>query len=145
MKSFKFALLSLFIACFATVAIAQDAKPYKDGTVTNLSYIRTKPGKYDEYMRYLAGDYKKLMDAQVKAGNVVRWGVYTTQTRSPQEANVMLTITYANMAALDKGDERDAVATKVLGNEQSRNKAGVERGALREVIGSQLIREITFK
>ena len=145
MRMFKSALLSLFIACFATVALAQDAKPYKDGTVTNLQYLRTKPGKYDEYMRYLAGDYKKVMDAQVKAGNVVRWGVYTTQTRTPQEANIMLTVTYANMAALDKAEERDAVATKVLGSEEVRNKAGIARGALRDVIGSQLIREITFK
>jgi hypothetical protein len=145
MKMFKLAFVSLFMVCFATIAVAQDTKPYKDGMVTNLQYLRTKPGKYDEYMRYLAGDYKKLMDAQVKAGNVVRWGVYTTQTRTPQEANIMLTTTFANMAALDKSDERDAVSTKVLGNEESRNKAGIARESMREVIGSQLIREVTFK
>ncbi|MBL8519941.1 MAG: hypothetical protein JNK75_04650 [Betaproteobacteria bacterium] len=145
MKTIKLALVSLLMGCFATVAVAQDAKPYKDGTVTNLQYLRTKPGKYDEYMRYLAGDYKKVMDAQVKAGNIVRWGVYTTQTRTPEEGNIILTVTYANMAALDKADERDAVATKILGSEDVRTKAGVARGAMRDLIGGQLIREITFK
>ena len=145
MKMLKLALLSLFVCGFAAVSIAQDTRPYKDGAVTNLQYIRTKPGKYDEYMRYLAGDYKRLMESQVKAGHVVRYGVYSTATRSPQEANVILTVTYANMAALDKTDEMDAVATKALGSLESRNKAGIDRGAMREVIGSQLIREVVLK
>ena len=37
------------------------------------------------------------------------------------------------------------MATKVIGNEESRNKAGIARESMREVIGSQLIREVTFK
>ena len=81
---FKLAFVSLFMVCFVTVAVAQDAKPYKDGGCGNQPSA-PKPGtKPDEYMRYLRHDYKKLMDAQVKAGNIVRWSVYNTQTRSPQ-------------------------------------------------------------
>ena len=44
------ALAALMLAATAT---AQEVKPYKEGPVTSLSYIRTKPGKFDEYM-YLA-------------------------------------------------------------------------------------------
>ena len=45
-------------------AMAQSNRPYKEGPVTELSYIKIKPGQYENYMKYLAGPYKSLLEAE---------------------------------------------------------------------------------
>jgi hypothetical protein len=128
-----------------SAAMAQEAKPYKEGQVTEISYIKIKSGKFDDYMGFLDTTYKSLMEANKKAGLITGYAVYLSQARSPQEPDLILSITYANMAALDKIEEGEAVAAKVLGSTTVQNKAYADRDALREVLGSQLIRELVLK
>jgi hypothetical protein len=135
------------VAAFAVMATAhaQDVKPYKEGPVTYVSYIKIKPGKMDDYMKFLDTSYKSLMEANKKAGLILGYNVYSAQAKSPREPDLILTITYANMAALDKTEEGDAVAAKVLGSTDVQNKAYIDRESLREVLGSELLRELILK
>jgi hypothetical protein len=144
--SFSKLLLGLVMSALAaTTAIAQDAKPYKEGPVTELSYIKIKPGGFDDYMKFLDTTYKTLMEANKKAGLIAGYHVYTTQARSPHEPDLILAITYPNMAALDRIEEEEAIAAKVIGSTDVQNKAAIERGPMREVLGGQLIREMILK
>jgi hypothetical protein len=144
MKNPAATVVGFLLACVMAGAMAED-KVYKDGPVTNVSFIRIKPGKYDDYMRYLATSYKALMDEQKKAGMVLNYGIYNKQARSPQEANLILTITYKNMAVLDRSDDFDAIALKVMGAEAARNQKAIDRESMRELVGSELIREVILK
>jgi hypothetical protein len=145
MKKFASLLLGVVLCSVLTGAHGQESKPYKEGNVVEVSYIKIKPGKFDDYMTFLDTRYKALMEASIKAGLIVRYGVYSAQARTPQDPDLILTVTYANMAALDKIDEGDAVAAKVLGSTDMQNKATIDREVLREVMGSQLIRELILK
>jgi hypothetical protein len=69
----------------------------------------------------------------------------STNARTPQEPDLILSITYPNMAALDKIEEGEAIAAKVIGSNDVQNKAVIERSSMREVLGSQLIRELILK
>ena len=145
MKSCAILCMAALGFSFATSALAQDSKYYKDGPVTNVSFIKIKPGQMDNYMKWLDGPWKKLMEAQKQAGLITAYAVYGSQARNPHEADVILSITFPNMAALDKSDEADAIATKVMGSDAQQNKEVVDRGAMREVLGSQLMRELILK
>ena len=145
MKSIRTILLACALLGFVAAASAEDAKAYREGPVTNVSYIRTKPGKFNEYMNFLDGTYKKLMDANIKAGLVVSYHVYSAQPRSPHEANLLLTVTYANWAALDKVADREAVSAKVVGSLSDQDKAAANREVLRDVLGSQTLQELILK
>jgi hypothetical protein len=138
-------LLGLLLALFTATGLAQDVKPYKEGPVTQLSYIKIKPGKFDDYMKYLGSSYKSLMEANRKAGLITGYAIYYAQARSPQEPDLILATTYANMAALDKIDEGEAVAAKLVGPTSVRNKEYADRESMREVLGGQLIRELILK
>jgi hypothetical protein len=138
-------LFSFLLASFAAAGLAQDVKTYKEGPVTELSYIKIKPGKFDEYMKYLGTSYRALLEANKKAGLITGYAVYSTQARSPQEPDLILAVTYANMAALDKIDEAESVAAKLLGPSSVQNKEYAARESMREVLGGQLVRELTFK
>ena len=145
MKKVTTVLIGLVTITFCATLAAQEPKPYKEGPVTEVAYIKTKPGKFDDYMKWLDGPYKTLMEANKKAGLITGYAVYGTMARTPQDPDVILTTTYANMAALDKIEEGDAVAAKVMGSNDTQNKAFAERGVMREVLGSQLMRELVLK
>lgn len=145
MRIMKMLLVGMAMFGMVASAAAQEAKSYKEGAVTQISYIRVKPGQFDAYMKFLGGDYKKLMEAYIKAGLVVRYGVYTTRARIPNDANLILTVTSPNYAALDKVDERDAISAKLLGNSDARTKAAIDREVMRQQIGSELVQEMILK
>ena len=136
------------IAAFALVATgspAQEPRLYKEGPVTALSYIKIKPGRFDEYMGWLAGPYRQLMEANKKAGLISGYAIYSVQARSPSEPDLVLSVVYPNMAALDRSEESDAVASKLMGSNATQNKAFADRGAMREVLGGELMRELVLK
>jgi hypothetical protein len=137
----------LFLALAVSgAAMAQDTRLYTEGPVMRMSYIRVKPGMLDEYMKFLDGVFKTQMEAVKKAGLILRYSVLRTEPRSPQEPNLILTITYPNMAALDRNAEFREISLKALsGTSDAENKGMAERGAIREVLGSELVRELILK
>lgn len=145
MKAVQALLVALALITLAGTAAAESTRPYKDGPVTDVTFVRTKPGQFDAYMRFLAGSYKAQMEASQKAGLVIGYKVFVTEPRGPHDANVILTVTYPNMATLDKTDEFDAVSAKVAGPMEAQNKAYADRGSMREPLGSQLMRELILK
>lgn len=139
-------LFALAFISSVALASAKDELPYTEGPVVEVAYIKIKPGMADAYMKWLATDWKKLNDELKKAGVIVDARVYSCAARNPQEPDLILTTTYKNMAALDNLDERvDEVSEKVIGSRQKANEAQISRGSMRDVLGSELVRELVLK
>ena len=85
------------------------------------------------------------MEAKKKAGLIIDYKVFAARPKSADEPNILLMITYKNMAGLDRGAEEEAVAEKVIGSADTQNKARVARSEYRKVLGSELIRELILK
>ena len=140
------ALAGLFV--FGTmVGLAHAAdRPYTEGAVLNVASIRTEPGMFEEYMKYLAGPYKQLMEEQKKAGIVLDYNIYLANPRSPDEPDLYLVIVYKNMAALDGLNAKtDPITEKIYGAMDKQTTATVERGKLRTILGDETIRELVLK
>lgn len=145
LRVFGSAALTLVLGSTLVVSSgAQTPRPYKDGPVVSVSSVRTLPGQYDRYMRYIYGDYAKLMEAQKAAGMITGWSVMTARPQRPEDPDVFLTVTYANMAALDNLQDRaDQISQKVLSYSPEQAAAASERREqLRRPIGIQLLRTI---
>ena len=143
-------LTTLLAAAVLTVAMqvasAADERPYTYGPVVNVSYIKTRPGQFDAYIKYLGTTYKQLMEDEKAKGNVLSWTVYAAQPHSPQDADVILTVTYKNWATLDGlGDRIEAAQKKIWGTRAGITKATVDREALREVLGSDNVQQLILK
>jgi hypothetical protein len=124
----------------------QASRPYTEGGVTDVQYIRVKPGHFDEYMAFLAGPYKQLMDAQKKAGVITGWAIYQSDNRDEQDWNIVLTTSYKNMAALDNLPDRvDPITKQVYGSLEKSSDAMVKRSEMRDIVGNRLLRELTVK
>ena len=140
------ALAGLLLSFLAFGVAGAADRPYSEGAVSEVSSIRTESGKFDDYLAWLAGPYKQLMEAQKAAGLIVDYAVYSTTPRSPQDPDLYLVTVYKNMAALDDFTAKsDPIAEKLQGSMAEQNKAYVERGKMRTVLGSELIREAVLK
>jgi hypothetical protein len=133
----------------AAMAVADPSRPderaYAEGPVTDVNYIRVEYGRFEEYVDWLNSTWKPTMEAMMKAGLIVDYKVFRAAPKSPDQPNMMLMITYKDMAALDKGIELEAVAKKVIGNTEVQNKARVARNEYRKVLGTELIRELVLR
>jgi hypothetical protein len=133
----------------ATMAVADSSRPderaYTEGPVTDVTYIRVEYGRFEEYIDWLNSTWKPTMEATRKAGLTIDYKVFRLTPKSPDQPNIILWITYKNMAALDKGVEQEAVAKKVIGSTEVQNQARVGRNEYRKVLGTEYIRELILK
>ena len=146
MKKSTLLLLAAILTISTSVTRAQEDHAYTQGPVTIVSFVRTEPGMFEEYLRYLSNTYKKLMETQKKQGIVTDYAVYQTLPRGPQDADLILTVTYKNMAALDGLQERtDPLIKETFGSLPKASSASADRDKLRKQLGSQLVRQLTLK
>lgn len=140
------ALAGLFAFAMLSGTAGAADRPYTEGTVTNVSSIRTMPGMFDDYMAWLAGPYKQAMEAQKAAGVIVGYAVYAAVPHGPNDPDLYLVTTYKNMAALDDMSTKlDPIYEKLQGSLAEQNKAYADRGKMRTVLGDELIRELKLK
>ncbi len=125
---------------------AQVNRPYHNGSVWSIAFIRIKPGMDSAYMNYLAGSWKTEQEAQKKDGNIVSYKVMSVEGHNAGEFNLMLMTEYKSLAAMEASEDKaDAVAQRVIGNDEVQMKGYNERLAIREIIGDRLAREVILE
>ena len=125
---------------------AQVNRPYHNGTVWSISFIRIKPGMDTAYMNYIAGQWKAEQEAQKKDGNILSYRVMSVEGHTPAEWNLMLMTEYKSLAAREANEDKsEAVAQKVVGNDEKQMQGYKEREQIREITGIRLAREIILE
>lgn len=111
-----------------------------------MARIRTVDGKFDEYMKWLGTTWKNEQEAAKKAGYIVSYQVLTVEPRGPDDADVLLMITYKNWAALDGALAKgDAIAKQFEGSVAAASQAQADRSKIRRVLGSTTIQVLDLK
>src|SRR5579863_882908 len=143
----KTIILSMGLAAssLSLSARAQDERQYTDGPVTEVDYIHVEYGHFEEYIDWLNSTWKPTMEATKKAGLIIDYKVFSSTPPSPDHPDIILWITYKNMAALDRGVEEEAVAKKVICSTDCQNKARVGRNDYRKVLRREYIRELILQ
>jgi hypothetical protein len=136
---------SLVLSMAATAALADD-HAYTEGTVSQVSAIRTIDGHFDDYMAWIDNVWKKEQEAAKKAGYIVGYEVYAAQPRTENDADLYLVITYKNFAALDDSLAKgDAISKQIEGSVAAATQSQIDRGKIRRVLGSETIQTLNLK
>ena len=142
-------LIGSLVVALSIVGIsvyAQVNRPYHDGTVWNLAFIRMKPGMETAYLNYVAGPWKAEQEAQKKEGNILSYKVLSVEAHTPGEWNLMLMTEYKNLATMEANqDKAEALMQKVVGNDEKQMQGYKERAEIREVMGNRLAREMILE
>ncbi len=137
-------VLVLMIAAISV--FAQINRPYHNGSVWSIAFIRIKPGMDTAYMNYVAGEWKAEQEAQKKDGNILSYKVMSVEGHTTNEFNLMLMTEYKNLATMEANEEKaEAVAQKVVGNDAKQIQGYEDRSKIREVIGDRLAREVILE
>jgi hypothetical protein len=120
--------------------------PYTEGTVTQVTFVRTKAGMTDDYLKNLAKNYRMVMDEAKKANTIVGYSIFPGDPATEDDFDVMLMVEYKNMAALDSlRDKMDPIELRVAGGEDQARQGSMKRAEIREILGTKTLREVTLK
>jgi uncharacterized protein YpmB len=136
----------LMVLIVGVSVFAQVNRPYHNGSVWNIAFIRMKPGMETAYLDYLAGPWKANQEAAKKEGLILSYKVITTEGHNPNDWNVMLMTEYKDLATMEANEDKgDALAQKVVGPDEKQRQGYKDRLEIREVMGDRLAREIRLE
>jgi len=106
------------------VVTAQVARPYRNGSVWDVGFIRVKPGMNEAYMAYLAGDWKRAQEALKSAGIILSYKVLQTEPHTPGDFTLMLMTEYKDLATMEANESKaDAIMQQVREGQLDREQA----------------------
>lgn len=145
-KNIFVCFLLVILLAVSAVVYAQVSRPYRNGSVWNVAFIRIKPGMDSAYLNYLATDWKRSQEAAKKEGLILSYKVLTTEAHGAGDFNVLLMTEYKDLATMEANEGKaDALAQQVVGNDAKQMQGYKERLEIREVLQDRLAREIILE
>jgi hypothetical protein len=140
------AALAASLLLLAASVYAQVKRPFRNGSVWTVAFIRMKPGMETAYLNYIAGDWKREQEALKKDGQTLSYKVLTSEPHNPGDFNIMLLTEYKDLATMEANEQKaDDLAQKVVGNDDKQMQGYKERLEIREVMGNRLAREMVLE
>ena len=150
----KLTLLTiLFCCCLGFVKQAQAQENYTEGPVWVINYYRTKPGQFDEYMKFLRANFAKTVAKQKQVGILVDAKVLLNPTVSaPDDWDVAIAYLYSDYARLNfnqsTDDQLQKFSAEISGEknkERRDSKLDSTRFPLRDHIRTKILREVMLR
>ena len=144
----KTRILAIFaVTCgLSLLCLGQSSAPYNQGSVWELSMIKTKAGLNDEYLKQITTTVKPVYEEALKQKIILSYKILNGEASDSHDFNILILVEYPNYAALDTQREKmDPVLSKVMGSDEQRKNMMVKRLDVREILGTKTMREITLK
>ena len=133
------------VLIFSTTAFAQN-RLYKEGTVWNVSLIKTTYGMGVDYLNNLKTTWKAVHDEALKQGLILSYKILDGESANPDDFDIMLLVEYKNLASMEgQEDKWDAIYKKTIGDETTMKQLREARVSMRTIYGGKLMREIVYK
>jgi len=143
----KFVLLVVGLSVFLLAAPVMTQEYYTEGTISRVTLLKVKPGRFNAFMEDLRDNIKPVWEEEKNQGLIMDYKIYLNSTTdTPQDWDVALAIQYKNYAALDGLVAKvQDLTLKRYGSKGARQEALNKRVENVEVVASRLMREITLK
>lgn len=144
-KSIAIAAAMLGATALAAPAVAQESS-YRPGTVWTAGRIKVLPGQFENYMDWLATDWKRMREFGKKEGVELSYHVLAVNNPRKDEPNLILLIeskdylTTAQQEAFNK-----KLNAYLASDDRKQGAAAATRGAMREQWGSTEYQELILK
>ena len=150
MKKLVACLLFLGSCLAAAPALAQEH--YTEGPVWAINYLRTKPGKYNDYMKYLRSSYLVSSGEAKKQGLILDTKILLNTPRDANDWDIAIATLYPSFGkAMDfnqgDDDKRKAIAEKQFStkDEAKQQEMIAPRLTMRDALGTRYLREVILR
>jgi hypothetical protein len=138
--------LIVLVLTVSVVVVAQVNRPFRNGSIWNISFIKMRPGMENEYLKYVASEWKREQEALKKDGQILSYKVITTEAHGSGDWNIMLMTEYKDLATLEANEDKaDNLAQTVVGNDEKQMEGYRNRLQIREVLDIRTAREIVLE
>jgi hypothetical protein len=140
----RFLLLAALLLPLSSFAAEGD--PHELGTYWTVTSVDTKPGHFVDYLADLKKYYRRSMDQQVADGKVKSYKMFTNVFARKDEPDMWLLVEWNSGAdLLDTPQEYfEGITAKLFGSLDDGQTASVNRGELRTLLSTTLLREMAF-
>jgi hypothetical protein len=145
MKTTMKIMLIVMVLIIGTRTFAQE-RVYKDGSVWNVSFVKTNYGMSNDYIANLKTTWKAVHDEALTQGLILSYKILNGSSANPEDWNILLLVEYKNLASLEGQDDKwDAIYKKVIGDEATMKQLRESRVSMRTIYGEKLLREVVYK
>jgi hypothetical protein len=137
-------ILFLAIICFPRINSAQDL-PYTEGSVWDITFVRTKPGMDLDYLKSLAAEWQKQNVELKKQGVILSYKILSGSPANQEDWDLMLMVEYKNMAALDGIVQKYMNVVSKMRTEDQQRTGYIKRSEMRDILGDKVVRELILK
>ena len=125
-------------------AIAQE--DYTWGSYWSVTSVDTKPGHFDDYIADLKKNWRRSLEKQKKDGHVLSYTMYANANQRQGEPDLWLFVEHKSAgSAYDLPfDYWEKQAEELWGSMEKGQEASIDRGELRTIMSSVLLREMSF-
>jgi len=140
------ALCTMLVLILAAQTGFGQEKPYKEGSVWTVTFVKVKPGMMDTYLRDLGANRKKLMEQAKKDGLILSERLLSGDATGREDFDLILMVEFKNWAAFDGiSDKFRALAEKMVGSEDKQVQMMTKRTEVREIVGTKTMQEIFLR
>jgi hypothetical protein len=143
MKSLAIAMLGA--TALAAPTMAQESS-YKPGSVWTTNRIHVLPGQFENYLDWLAADWKQMREFGKKEGVELSYHVLQVNNPRKDEPNLILLIEAKDYLTTAQQDAFNKKLNAFLASDdRKQGAASAGRGAMREQWGSTEYQELILK
>jgi len=140
------ALCTMLVLMLAAQTGFGQEKPYREGSVWTVTFVKVKPGMMDTYLRDLGANRKKLMEQAKKDGLILSERLLSGDATGREDFDLILMVEFKNWAAFDGlSDKFRALAEKMVGSEDKQVQMMTKRTEVREIVGTKTMQEIFLR
>ena len=150
MKAFKMFLFPVFFFVLVATSFAQEH--YTEGNVRVVSFYRTDPGQFDNYMKYLRANFLPQQEEAKKQGLILDYYVLLSQPSNPDDWDVAVGFIYKNFSGALDYNQGNADKMKEIQSKHFKTKDEdkirdlmAKRFDMRKFLGVKYLREIILK
>ncbi|HEX5854391.1 MAG TPA: hypothetical protein VFZ57_02120 [Thermoanaerobaculia bacterium] len=148
----KFVVCSLFLGFCLAAAPALAQEHYTEGPVWAVNYIRTKPGKFDDYMKYLRSSYMFSAGEAKKQGLILDTKILVNTPRDANDWDIAIATLYPSFGKAMDFNQADDDKRKAIAESQFKTKDEAKqreiiapRFTMRDALGTRYLREVTLR
>ena len=120
--------------------------PYEEGTVWNITFIKTVEGMGELYLKELKALMIPILDEAKKEGLILSYRIFSSSAATPDDWDLMMMTEFKNFAALDGIDQKFLdIYEKVAGADDDFEKGAAHRNEIRQILGDKMAREVILK
>lgn len=145
-----FVLPLFFVLLFSISAMAQEH--YTEGNVRVVNFYRTKPGQFDNYMKYLRTNFLPTQEEAKKQGLIEGYYILLNTPSSPEDWDIAIATMFKSFGdALDYNQSDEDKMQKIQENhyktkdENKIDEITSKRLDMRTYIGTKHFRDVTLK